>query len=112
MSGAGILIVRNADLILTGALRWEGMVIVIGGEIGLKVTGPSSKEILGGVILNESGTPGINKAILDIQGSFQLLFSRQTLSQAATLIPTSILNQTCASLPALITQNYWRSVTP
>jgi len=112
MSGAGILIVRNADLILTGALRWEGMVIVIGGEIGLKVTGPSSKEILGGVILNESGTPGINKAILDIQGSFQLLFSRQTLSQAATLIPTSILNQTYTSLPALITQNYWRSVTP
>jgi hypothetical protein len=88
------------------------MVIVTGNEISLKVTGSSSKEILGGVILNESGTPGINKAILDIQGTFQLLFSRQSLSQAATLIPTSILNQTYDALPALITQNYWRSVTP
>jgi len=112
MSGAGILIVRDADLILTGALRWEGMVIVTGNEIGLKVMGSSSKEILGGVILNESGTPASSKAILDIQGTFRLLFSRQSLSQAATLIPTSILNQTYASLPALITQNYWRSVTP
>jgi len=112
VSGAGILIVRNADLILTGTLRWEGMVIVTGSEVGLKVTGPSSKEVLGAVILNETGSPSSSTAILDIQGNLRLLFSRQTLSQAATLFSASILNQTFPSLPSLITQNYWRSVTP
>ena len=112
VSGAGILIVRNADLILAGTLRWEGMVIVTGSEVGLKVTVSSSKEVLGGMILNETGHPSNSTAVLDIQGNLRILFSRQALSQASTLISASILNQTYSSLPSLITQNYWRSVTP
>jgi len=112
VSGAGILIVRNADLILTGTLHWEGMVIVTGSEVGLRVVGSSAKEVFGAMIVNETGNPSSGKAVLDIQGNLRLLFSRQALAQSSTLISGPILNQTYSSLPSLITQNYWRSVTP
>ena len=112
VSGAGILIVRNADLILTGTLHWEGMVIVTGSEVGLRVVGSSAKEVIGATIVNETGNPSSGKAVLDIQGNLRLLFSRQALAQSSTLISGPILNQTYSSLPSLITQNYWRSVTP
>jgi hypothetical protein len=111
INGSGILIVRNADLIVTGSLRWEGLVIVSGTDVGLKVTGSGSKEILGALIINETGTP-VSKAILDIQGNVRLLFSRQGLAQTAPLISPAILNNTYAHLPATVRQDYWRAVTP
>ena len=111
INGSGILIVRNADLIVTGSLRWEGLIIVSGTDVGLKVTGSGSKEILGALIINETGTP-VSKAILDIQGNVRLLFSRQGLAQTAPLISPAILNNTYAHLPATVRQDYWRAVTP
>ncbi len=111
INGSGILVVRNADLILTGSLRWEGLIIVSGTDVSFKVTGSSSKEILGGLIINETGTPA-DKAILDIQGNVRLLFSRQGLAQTGQLISPSILNTTYTSLPATVRQDYWRAVTP
>lgn len=112
IGGAGILVVRNSDLILSGSLRWEGLVIVTGGDVSFKATGSASKEILGGVIVNETGSSNGGKAILDIQGNLRLLFSRQGLAQAAALISPTILSNSYASLPAMITQDYWRTVTP
>ena len=111
MNGSGILVVKNADLIVTGTLRWEGLIIVSGAEVSFQVTGTGSKEILGGLIVNETGTP-TGKAILDIQGSVKLLFSRQGLAQTAQLIPQSVLDTTYANLPSTVRQDYWRSVTP
>jgi len=111
INGSGILILRNADLIVTGSLRWEGLIIVSGTDVGVKVTGSSNKDILGALIINETGTP-VSKAILDIQGSFRLLFSRQGLAQTAQLISPSILNNTYTHLPATVRQDYWRTVTP
>jgi len=111
INGSGILIVRNADLIVTGSLRWEGLIIVSGADVGFKVTGSGSKEIIGGLIINETGTP-TDKAILDIQGNVRLLFSRQGLAQTAQLISPSILNAAYAHLPATVRQDYWRAVTP
>jgi hypothetical protein len=112
ISGAGILIIKDADLILTGDLRWEGLIIITGSEVGLKVIGSSSKEILGAIIVNESGSPGSTTAILDIQGNLRMLFSRQALSRAAGLIPTPILDNTYAMLPSVISQQYWRTLGP
>ena len=111
INGSGILVVRNADLIVSGAFRWEGLIIVTGREIGVKVTDASNKEILGGLVINETGTP-TSKAILDIQGNFRLLFSRQGLAQTAHLIQPSILSTAYPSLPATLGQDYWRVVTP
>ena len=111
-AGVGILVVKNADLILAGVFRWEGLVIVTGADIGLKTIGSTNKDVLGGAIVNEAGIPGAGRAILDIQGTVRLLFSRQALSRSAPLIPTAILNSVHPSLPSMVSQNYWRAVTP
>jgi hypothetical protein len=110
--GSGTLIVRNADLALAGSFRWEGLVIVIGDEVGLKSLGPAEKEISGGIVVSEIGNPGSAKAILDIQGNFRLRFSRQALAASAGFISTPMLHQSAPSLPFVITQNYWRTINP
>jgi len=112
VTGAGILIIKDADLILTGAFRWEGLIIVTGDQVGLRIAGPSSKEILGALVVNETGIHGSDTHIVDIQGNLRLLFSRQALSQAAGLMPNSILNGTYTGLPSVISQQYWRAVNP
>jgi len=112
VTGAGILVVRNADLIVSGSLQWEGLIVVTGSNVSFKVTGGESKEIYGSLMVNETGTPGTGTAILDIQGSVRVLFSRPALNRVASLIPASTLNATYSSLPSMISQEYWRTVTP
>jgi len=105
-------VVRNADLNLSGSFRWEGLVIVSGQELGLKVSGATSKEILGAVLVNETGNPGSSIAILDIQGNLRLLFSREALRRAAKLIPSATLKNTYVALPSFVSQDYWRTASP
>jgi hypothetical protein len=111
MTGAGVLIVRNADLVLTGSLRWDGLIIITGNDVSLKVSGSSAKDVYGAVIVNEAGASS-SKAIIDVQGSVRLLFSRQALTQAAQLIPSPSLSSVYTSLPVQVSQDYWRTVTP
>lgn len=111
-TGAGILIVKNADLVLNGTFRWEGLVIVSGQEVGLKALGSTNKEVLGGVVVNEMGAPGSGTAIFDVQGNLRLLFSRQALNRTASLIPNTSLDSLYAVLPAYVSQDYWRSINP
>jgi hypothetical protein len=111
MTGAGILIVRNADLILTGSFRWDGLVIVTGADVSLKVIGSGVNEVVGASVVNETGSaPG--KAIMNLEGNIRIVYSRQALEHTGQLIPASILNNTYNYLPILIKQDYWRSVTP
>ena len=111
-NGAGILIVRNADMILTGTFRWEGLIIVSGSEVSLKATMSSSTAIFGSIMVSEAGNPAMGAIALDLQGSFRSAFSRTALNAAAGLIPGGNLGALYASLPAYLTQNYWRSVNP
>ncbi len=110
--GAGIVVVKDADLILTGAVRWEGLILVTGNDVSLKATGTSSKDLLGAVIVNETGVPGANRAVFDVEGNLRVLFSRTALNRAAPLVPAASLSSAYASLPCVISQDYWRSVTP
>jgi len=112
VSGSGILVVRNAELIASGPLHWEGLIIVTGANVGFTVVGPDAKEIYGSLMVNESGAPGSETAILDIRGSVRLFFSRAALNGIAALVPTATLNETYAYLPSIVTQDYWRMVTP
>jgi hypothetical protein len=111
-TGAGILIVKSADLILNGAFRWEGLVIVSGQEVGLKALGSSGKDVFGAVLVNETAVPGSTTAIFEVQGNLRLLFSRQALNRAASLVPNASLNSLYSVLPAFVVQDYWRSVRP
>ncbi len=110
--GTGILVVNNADLILSGTFRWEGLILVTGSDVSFKITGPANKELLGSAIVNETGTPGVQREILDIEGAIRILFSRQTLNRASSLLPPVTANIASESLPSVISQDYWRSVTP
>jgi hypothetical protein len=112
LAGVGILVVKNADLISTGTFRWEGLIIITGADVSFKTTGSGSKDLLGGVVVNEIGIPGTGRAILDIQGPVRLLFSRQALGRIVPLIPTMTLNGAHQLLPSIVSQNYWRAVTP
>jgi hypothetical protein len=112
VTGGGILVVRNAELIASGALHWEGLIIVTGASVGFTVVGPDAKEIYGSLMVNETGAPGSETAILDIRGNVRLLFSRAALNGIAALVPAATLNDAYAYLPSNVTQDYWRMVTP
>lgn len=112
LTGVGILVVRNADLILNGAFRWEGLVLVTGSDVSLQMTASSGNELLGAAIVNESGIPVTTKSILAIDGATRILFSRQALSRATSLVPATTINNAYGSLPSVVLQDYWRTVTP
>ena len=111
LSGVGILVVRNSDLILTESFRWEGLILVTGADVSFKTVGVSPKQVLGAVVLNETGVPGVDRKILDLEGALRLNFSRQTLNRALQLLPASTVGGSRSFLPPLIVQNYWRADT-
>jgi Tfp pilus assembly protein PilX len=111
--GAGVLVIRDAELVFLGSFRWEGWIIVSGSDVGFRVVGPDHKEILGGLIIAESGNAtGSGPAMLDIQGSLRVGLSRQAFALAAPLVPAAILNASYSAFPFLLKQDYWRSLSP
>jgi hypothetical protein len=112
IGGAGILVVRNADLVVNGSFRWEGLIIVTGNNVSFRTNGVDSKEIYGSLIINETGTPESGTALLDIQGNLRVLFSRPALSRIVSLVPTPTLQAAYSALPSMIAQEYWRTMIP
>jgi Tfp pilus assembly protein PilX len=112
-SGAGILVARNADLLLEGSFRWEGLIVITGSMVSLKISETGSKEIFGGVIINETSTYSeSNPSTFDVRGAMKILFSRAALQTAATVVPGSALTSAYTSLPSEVVQSYWRVITP
>ena len=111
VSGAGILVIRNADLVLTGGFRWDGLVLITGSDISFKTAGADAKELFGAVIVNEVGIPGAGRKIVEFEGAVRIGFSRWALTKTIPLIPSSALVSAYGALPATILQNYWRSDT-
>jgi hypothetical protein len=111
-TGAGILLVRNADLVVSGAFRWEGLIVMTGENVGFRVAGSEIKEIYGSIIVNESNpVVAADRLTLDLQGALKVLYSRAALGRAAELIPPSLMDSVYNFLPAAITQDYWRALT-
>jgi hypothetical protein len=112
-SGVGILVVRNAEIIANGAFRWEGLIVVTGTGVGLRVVGEESKEVYGAVMINETNSVAATiPTILAIQGAIKVFYSRSALDRITGLMPSQTLESIYASLPATIRQDYWRSVNP
>jgi hypothetical protein len=111
--GAGVLVVRDVEMVLSGDFRWEGLIIVSGGDVGLRVADAANKEILGALIIHESGNAtGSGPALLDIRGPLRAHFSRQALNLAAQLLPEATLSASYPALPFTVQQEYWRSTSP
>lgn len=109
VSGVGILVVKNADLVLSGGFRWDGLVVVTGTEVSFRTTGEDLKQLLGAAVVNETGNPGILREIVEIHGAVRIAFSRWALDQTVSLIPVPVLAATRSGLPAALSQNYWRA---
>jgi Tfp pilus assembly protein PilX len=111
--GAGILVVKDATLIVSGTFHWEGLIIVTGNDIGFRTVGQENKEVIGALIVNEMGFAlGAGPAILDIQSAIRILYSRSALGASASLIRSSALANSYAWLPFDVRQDYWRSLSP
>jgi Tfp pilus assembly protein PilX len=111
--GAGILVVQDVEWVGAGAFYWEGLIIVTGDHVGFRVEGAESKEVFGGLIVNETGAlSGPGPALFDIRGSITIFFSRSALGNVAGLIPSASLAQSYPALPFTVTQDYWRAVNP
>jgi len=112
-SGAGILVVKDAAFIVSGAFHWEGPIIITGNNVGFQTLGEQSKDIFGALMVNETGfAAGAGTAMLDIQGAVRILYSRPALSAASNLIGSSLLATGYAWLPFYVKQDYWRSLNP
>jgi Tfp pilus assembly protein PilX len=111
--GAGILVVQDTEFLGGGGLYWEGLVVVTGDHVGFRVEGTESKELFGGLIVNETGSvSGPGPALFDIRGSIRISFSRSALGNVAGLVPAASLARSYGALPFTVTQDYWRAVNP
>ncbi len=72
-SGAGILIVKNGTLALKGNTQWVGMVIVLGSNVAIDVSGGGNKSVYGGVFLAEDAN--VEAVIAEGSGNMKLRFS-------------------------------------
>lgn len=77
-TGAGILIIEDGDLSITGNFRWEGLILITGQYVGLFYGGGGYETIYGGVIVNE--TAGLNSEVeVDSRGNAKVLYSCQAI---------------------------------
>jgi len=83
-TGAGILIVEDGDLNITGNFRWEGLVVVTGQYTGLRYGGGGNQTIYGGVVVNE--TAAVNSELeVDGMGNAKVLYSCQAVNNVRNM---------------------------
>jgi hypothetical protein len=80
--GAGILIVKNGSLRMSGNSQWVGIVIVIGNNVEIDLRGGGDKSIYGSVLLAENLNVATNQAAG--QGNVKVRFSCQGIDVANT----------------------------
>ncbi|HET7853030.1 MAG TPA: hypothetical protein VFM04_01035, partial [Candidatus Methylomirabilis sp.] len=80
--GAGILIVKNGSLRMSGNSQWIGLVIVIGNNVEIDLRGGGDKSIYGSVLLAENLNVATNQA--EGQGNVKVRFSCQGVNTANT----------------------------
>jgi len=80
--GAGILIVKNGSLKMSGNSQWVGIVIVIGNNVEIDMRGGGDKSIYGSLLLAENLNVATNQA--DGEGNVKVRFSCQGIDVANT----------------------------
>ncbi len=79
-NGAGILIVKNGTLEITGNSDWVGIIIVIGSNVQIDMAGGGDKSIYGSVLLAENLDVAAPSA--EGQGSVRVRYSCQGVNVA------------------------------
>lgn len=79
-SGAGVLIVKNGVLKLSGSTQWVGLILLVGDNAKLETAGGGDKSVYGSVIIAE--TSGASAEIASGGGNFKVKFSCDGLNVA------------------------------
>ena len=83
-TGAGILIIEDGDLSVTGNFRWEGIILITGQYVGLRYGGGGNQTIYGGVVVNE--TANVNTEVeVDAAGNAKVVYSCQALNNVRNM---------------------------
>jgi hypothetical protein len=109
-SGVGVLVVRDADLVIHGAFHFEGLILVTGAKVGFGLLGGGNKEVYGSVIINETSTDGPSFREEVLQGAAQLRYSRSALTIAQQLMPAAAMANIIGTLPATVERVSWSEV--
>lgn len=72
-TGAGFLIIKNGSLKLTGASQWVGVVIVIGSNVAIDISGSGNKAVYGAVMLAEDAN--VNATVAEGGGNLDVRYS-------------------------------------
>jgi len=83
-TGAGILIVEDGDVSITGNFRWEGLVVVTGQYSGLWYGGGGNQTIYGGVVVNETALAN-SEVEVDSMGNAKVLYSCQAVNNVRNM---------------------------
>jgi hypothetical protein len=108
VKGAGILIVKHADLLTKGNFDFKGLVIVTGNKVGFGMWGGG--EVYGSVVINETSTDGSSYRELWLKGNSEVKRSLSALALAKDLIPTSTMSSIVGGLPSTVQQISWSEV--
>jgi hypothetical protein len=111
-SGVGVLVVRNADLVINGAFHFEGLIIVTGDKVGFGLLGGGNKELYGSVLINETAYDGPSYREDVVQGASVIRYSSSALNIARQLMPAATLSSVISTLPATSQQRAWQEVHP
>jgi hypothetical protein len=110
LNGVGLLVVRNADLVVAGTLRWEGLVVVTGTNVGFRAQGGEAKELIGALVVNETGLDsGSGTEEVKLDGLVRVRYSGAALKLAGRLLPVSAVDLLQRAFPSTVTLNYWRA---
>jgi hypothetical protein len=109
-SGVGVLVVRDADLVINGAFHFEGLIIVTGAKVGFGLLGGGNKDIYGSVIINEMDRDGPSYREEVLQGASNVRYSSSALNIARQLMPGPALSSIISTLPATVQQLSWSEV--
>lgn len=78
-TGAGVLIIEDGDLALSGNFQWEGLIIITGKYVGLRYAGGGHQSVYGGIVVNQTEAVNLNVEA-DVRGNAEVFYSCQALS--------------------------------
>ena len=110
--GVGVLVVRDADLVINGAFHFEGLILVTGAKVGFGLLGGGNKDVYGSVIINETDHDGASYREDVFQGASNVRYSTSALAYARNLIPAASLSSIITTFPSTALQRAWHEVNP
>lgn len=110
ISGSGILIVKNADLVASGNFSYNGLIIVTGNKVGFGMIGGGKKDVYGSVLINETNWDGSSYKELVLTGNSSVMRSQSALAMAKQLLPAATLAGIIPGLPFSTQRVSWMEV--